>query len=196
MRRVGRPRAFDIDDKLRDVYATFRSSGFSGASLDDLARDTGLSRPSLYAAFGDKRSMYLRALELVNSDLNNAADRLETLNLPIRAALEIWFAKAVEAYVGGRPVAGGCLALCTATAEAVSDEEIRAGLSTVLSTTRVRMGKWFETAGYADHAARADLAAALMHSLSLRARAGEGEGALNDAWRRALPLLLDAEGVD
>lgn len=190
MRRAGRPRAFDADAKLRDIYATFRRDGFSGASLDDLAHDTGLSRPSLYAAFGDKRAMYLRTLELVTSDLNQAADRLEALALPLEATLEIWFSKAAEAYLGGRPAAGGCLALCTAAAEAVSDEAVRDRLREVLTTTRLRLQKWFEAAGLADHAARADLAAALMHSLSLRARAGEDSETLNKAWRRAVPLLV------
>ena len=41
----------------------FRTRGYAGTSLDDLVDATGLARPSLYAAFGDKRALYLAALD-------------------------------------------------------------------------------------------------------------------------------------
>src|SRR5579872_7287735 len=59
----GRPRAYDPDAALSRVMETFWKSGYAGTSLDDLAAATGMNRPSLYAAFGDKRALYVKALE-------------------------------------------------------------------------------------------------------------------------------------
>ena len=57
------------DVTLRQVYKIFRSNGFAGTSLDDIAQATGLNRPSLYAAFGDKRTMYLAAIRMVRDSI-------------------------------------------------------------------------------------------------------------------------------
>ncbi len=59
----GRPRGFDIDFALDCAVDVFWKHGFQGASLQDLTKAMGLNKPSLYAAFGDKRSLYLKALE-------------------------------------------------------------------------------------------------------------------------------------
>ena len=44
---------------METVVELFRSKGFAAVSLDDLSDTTGLSRPSLYRAFGNKLSMYM-----------------------------------------------------------------------------------------------------------------------------------------
>ena len=59
----GRPRGFDTADVLKAASERFRTHGFAGTSLDDLVDATGLARPSLYAAFGDKRAIYLAVLK-------------------------------------------------------------------------------------------------------------------------------------
>ena len=43
--------------------AVFWHAGYSGTSLDDITAGTGMNRPSLYGAFGDKRALYLHTLE-------------------------------------------------------------------------------------------------------------------------------------
>jgi len=62
-RERGRPRAFDVDAALDRALEVFWKHGFQGASLLELTESMGLSKPSLYAAFGDKESLYLKALE-------------------------------------------------------------------------------------------------------------------------------------
>lgn len=47
---------------MQRLTATFWTSGYQGTSIDDLERSTGLARTSLYAAFGDKQAMFVRAL--------------------------------------------------------------------------------------------------------------------------------------
>ncbi|MGE5163663.1 MAG: helix-turn-helix domain-containing protein, partial [Sphingobacteriales bacterium] len=54
-RRRGRPRAYNPDTALARAADVFWRNGYDGTSLDDLVAATGMNRPSLYAAFGDKR---------------------------------------------------------------------------------------------------------------------------------------------
>lgn len=60
---VGRPRAFDTDEALDRAMHLFWGKGFLGTSLFDLTEAMGISRPSLYAAFGNKESLFRRAVE-------------------------------------------------------------------------------------------------------------------------------------
>src|SRR5580700_8584822 len=59
----GRPRAYDPEEALNRATGAFWRSGYSGTSLDVLSEATGMNRPSLYGAFGDKRALYLTTLK-------------------------------------------------------------------------------------------------------------------------------------
>jgi TetR/AcrR family transcriptional repressor of nem operon len=59
---MGRPREFDFNNTLELAMQAFWAKGYEATSLDDLCTATGLGRSSLYAAFGDKQSLYLSAL--------------------------------------------------------------------------------------------------------------------------------------
>lgn len=52
---IGRPREFELEEAARDAMNVFWDLGYEAASLPDLIAGTGLSRGSLYKAFGDKR---------------------------------------------------------------------------------------------------------------------------------------------
>jgi AcrR family transcriptional regulator len=60
---VGRPRAFDTDEALDQAMHLFWRKGFLGTSLFDLTEAMEISRPSLYAAFGNKESLFRQAVE-------------------------------------------------------------------------------------------------------------------------------------
>lgn len=70
--KKGRPRTFDLDDALLAAMNTFWAKGFDGTSMKDLTKAMNISGPSLYAAFGDKRELYLKAIDRY-ADVNGCA---------------------------------------------------------------------------------------------------------------------------
>jgi AcrR family transcriptional regulator len=76
----GRPRTFDADDALDRALKVFWRKGYQGASLPNLTRAMGINRPSLYAAFGNKQSLFCKALERYNDQ--NAAYLRHALAAP------------------------------------------------------------------------------------------------------------------
>ncbi|MBK5948775.1 TetR family transcriptional regulator [Rhodobium orientis] len=60
---MGRPRNFDYDEALVRAMSVFWTKGYDGASVRDLTGAMGIAGPSLYAAFGDKRELYLKTID-------------------------------------------------------------------------------------------------------------------------------------
>ncbi|GHJ40684.1 TetR/AcrR family transcriptional regulator [Streptomyces sp. TS71-3] len=63
---MARPRGFDERSVLEAVREQFWNAGYAATSLDDLMQVTGLGKGSLYAAFGDKHRLFLKALRNYN----------------------------------------------------------------------------------------------------------------------------------
>jgi len=84
---MGRPRSFDEDVAVARAGRLFARLGYEGASVDDLVRELGVHRGSLYSTFGSKRALYLRVLA---EHVDGLADRgTDTdLTLLLRAAVE------------------------------------------------------------------------------------------------------------
>lgn len=79
-RRTGRPLSFDRDAALVSAMHLFWRHGYEGTSVAELTRVMGITPPSLYAAFGDKRRLFLEAvdrylggLEAIERTVSNAA---------------------------------------------------------------------------------------------------------------------------
>lgn len=163
---------------LDAVLDVFWAKGFSAASLEELAAAAGVSRPSLLAALGDKRSMYVRSLQRFVANLDAALGTVRTDGHTAADELFSFFLRSIELYTTSSPPRG-CLVMCTAPAEAVNDEMVRSFLARVTSQLDHAFAKLLDrtAAGtsFGDPSrtlARARLATAVMQSLSLRARSG------------------------
>lgn len=192
----GRPRAYDADQALTQARDAFWDGGYAGTSLDDLVAATGMNRPSLYGAFGDKHRLYLSTLERYRA-LGRAAMTEElSADRPLAEVLQALFARAITLYSGGANGARGCYLIGTAATEAVHDSEVRAVLAAGLHELdkilemRLRQAQSRgELPRDSDPAALARVLCAVMNSLALRARAGDSPGVLTATAAAAVSLL-------
>src|SRR5258708_5081073 len=125
-KRRGRPRAYQPKIALGKALDLFRKDGFAATSLDDLSAATGMNRPSLYGAFGDKRELYIKSYQRYRADARAAMVDLFREEMPIRRRLERIYAVALDIYLSGEAGPRGCFTVMTAASEAVADQEIRA----------------------------------------------------------------------
>lgn len=120
---IGRPREFELEEAARDAMNVFWDLGYEAASLPDLIAGTGLSRGSLYKAFGDKKGLLLAALDLYTADgLKATADILSqpgSVAEAIRASLLRY-----AALSWGEKGRRGCLVVSLTTEMAARDEQV------------------------------------------------------------------------
>lgn len=173
----GRPREYDEAAVLDAVIGVFWRKGFSGASLPDLAEAAGITRPSLYTAVGDKLSMYLRSLEHFKAALEQQLSASLDASRPLAEGLTDFYFGGIDLYLSGGDQPRGCLAICTASTEAVEEPEIRKALRTILDMMDNAFEQRFSQAlgpgKRADAKPLAAMASATLHSLAVRARAGQ-----------------------
>jgi AcrR family transcriptional regulator len=187
--RRGRPRGFDPEVALKKASDAFKAEGFASTSLDDIVRATGLNRPSLYAAFGDKKALYVAALDRLWSAIDKQFAALEAANLSLTDSVQRILKGSIDAYTAG-PNPQGCLAICTATAEAAGDADIRERLDRVLDLMDARIAAVYARAGDNHPQAKARLLAGVLHSMSVRARAGQPRAVLEQMAEEALQILV------
>lgn len=119
----GRPRSFDTEAAVERAMNVFWSRGYHATALPDLLRATKLSRGSLYAAFGDKHSLFLRALDRYIADALTRMDiELGPSSEPVDG-LRAYLAGYVDRTSGARG-RRGCLLVATAMELAGQDADV------------------------------------------------------------------------
>jgi AcrR family transcriptional regulator len=195
-RRRGRPPAYDPQVAVKRATDAFWRTGYAGTSLDQITAATGMNKPSLYAAFGDKHRLYLESL--AQYWRQSLADMREALaaELPLDEALMRVYEGALSVYFSGTGRPRGCFVIGTAVTEAVEDRQIRNSLASGLRAFDSDFERRFRAArengelkSDADPAALAVLATATLHTIAIRARAGASRDDLRELARKAIRVL-------
>lgn len=194
----GRPRAYDPDQALARARDAFWDGGYTGTSLEELSDATGMNRPSLYGAFGDKRALYLQVMERYRA-MGRAAMKEElSYELPLAEALRGAFGRAITIYLAGAHGPRGCFLTNTSATEAVRDPDIRAafaaGLHELDDQVEARLRFALERGELntdIDPVALARVLGGVLNSLALRARAGESRAVLEATAEAAVRLVTE-----
>jgi AcrR family transcriptional regulator len=120
--KTGRPRSFDADEALDKALEVFWRSGYEGASLTDLTEAMGITRPSLYAAFGNKEELFRKALDRYAERAGAVLSSLE--NPSARAAVEEFLVRSVTGQCN-QSRARGCLFVQGALSSSEQSEHVR-----------------------------------------------------------------------
>jgi TetR/AcrR family transcriptional repressor of nem operon len=144
----GRPRSFDTEAAVERAMNVFWSRGYHATALPDLLRATKLSRGSLYAAFGDKHSLFLRALDRYVADALTRMDiELDPRREPIDG-LRAFLAGYVDrtSGAGGRR---GCLLVATAMELAGHDPDVEGRIRSFFKAMEAKVAGAFSRANAA-----------------------------------------------
>lgn len=193
--RRGRPRTFDRDAALTVATRLFWERGYEGVSIGDLTEAMGIRSGSLYAAFGDKMSLFREVVEAYGrSPVGAFADAALREEPTAYGAFARILREAARIYPDPAHPAG-CLAISAATNVTLQDAEVRAYLRDLRNRnvaafeTRLREAKQAgELPAKADPRALADYAAIVLQGLSQRAQ----DGATADELAAAAELALTA----
>ena len=177
-RRRGRPRAFEAETALAQAMDVFWKDGFAATSLDDLSAATGLNRPSLYGAFGDKRALYLKAYGQYRKRMSETFQPLFQARAPLPAKLRRILVSALDLYLSGVDGPRGCFTVLSAASDAIADPELHELVAEAIEGTDRAFARLFagardegELPASADPRRLARMASATIHTLSIRARA-------------------------
>src|ERR1700738_545914 len=198
-KRRGRPRTYQPEVALGKALDLFRKDGSAATSLDDLSAATGMNRPSLYGAFGDKRELYIKSYARYRADARAAMIDIFRDEQPIRKRLERIYAVALDIYLSGEAGPRGCFTVMTAASEAVADPDIRAMVLEGLAELDKAFAACFriarekgELASSADPHVLAQLASATLHTIAIRARAGVPRKELEAIVKGAIDVMVGA----
>jgi len=195
-RRRGRPRAYEPEIALGKALDLFRKSGFAATSLDDLSQATGMNRPSLYGAFGDKRELYIKSYQRYRDDARAATVEIFREDMPIHKRLLRIYSVALDIYLDSESPRG-CFTVMTAGSEAVGDPDIRAMVLDALAELDKAFAASFrrarekgELASSADVQTLGLLASAVLHTTAIRARAGVPRKELEASIKGAVDVMV------
>ena len=187
----GRPRTFDTEVAMRAIVETFRERGYAATSLDDLSQATGLSRPSLYAAYGDKLSMYLSAIDAFSTAAAEQAIDALVGGTTVETSLRDFYGAMLDVYYGAETAASGCLVYGTAPSTTY-EEQVRQRLADSideLDRAMLRRLRDLGVEGSAEIRAAAEAAANTLIGLSVRVRSGASKRTLSAQARRSARLI-------
>lgn len=178
-KRRGRPRAYEPEVAIGQALKLFRRTGYAATSLDDLSAATGMNRPSLYGAFGDKRALYIKSYQRYRDDYSAGAVDIFNADIDIRERLTRFLTLALDIHMAGEAGPSGCFTVMTVASDAIADPEIsamvREGFRDIDDAfvwcfrKAIARGELPDTI---DVTVRAQMASAMIYLSAVRSRAG------------------------
>lgn len=188
---MGRRREFDVEKALDAALCVFWRKGYEGASYTDLTEATGVERPALYSAFGNKEALFRRALVRYYECYLNFIP--EALKLPTaREVAEHILYRSAELHTQ-YPDHTGCLGINGVLAGSDETEPVRQALIEARATGETQLRERFEQAiaeGDLPSNTRSDALAAfvmaVLHGMAVQAKAGFSRNMLEAVAEQAL----------
>jgi AcrR family transcriptional regulator len=178
----GRPRSFDRETALEKALLAFWEHGYEATSVSDLTRVMGIGAPSLYAAFGDKRSLFEEVVREYGTKYGSYGDRALAEEPTARSAVERMLREAAVEYTDpAHP--SGCLVIHAATncttpeVEQSLRDRRNANIAAFESRIRADIAAG-ELPPDTDAAALARYTGAIIQGMSQQARDGASRGEL------------------
>jgi AcrR family transcriptional regulator len=173
----GRPRAFDPEQALSAALEVFWRRGYEGASMAELTEAMGITKPSLYACFGNKEALFRKALDLYERD--KLCYMQSALSEPTSKAVAERLLRGALAIQTNSSDPKGCMGVIssvggTAHSECIRDEIIARRASSELALIE-RLKRAREEGDLPDHAdpqALAGYLSAVMQGMAVQASAG------------------------
>ena len=136
---MARPRSFDEHEVVAAARDEFWERGYAATSVDDLTAATGLGKGSLYGAFGDKHSLYLRALDdYVVSSLDDVRASLRNTKLSAYERLAGHIRGQAKALVADKD-RRGCLMAKSAAELGATDDAVEKKVELAYTTWRAEL---------------------------------------------------------
>jgi len=132
---MARPRQFDEQAALMAAQQLFWAKGYQATSTRELTQTMGLTQPSLYNAFGDKRSLFLRSLDDYLDRTMRARIQRHESSLPPGRALVAYIAESISLSLAD-PQHRGCMLINVALEASEDDPEFKALIATELGHLR------------------------------------------------------------
>ena len=195
-RKPGRPATIDTDGAMQAIVELFRAKGYDAVSLDELSDVTGLSRPSLYRAFGNKLSMYIAAMDAFGGQVAEIAVPALQKDDALDVALAGFFRRMLSIYYRDGEIAPGCLVFGTAPSsadEAAIKARLSFGIEQLDLLMRARILKAYPASEPAQLETAVHIAANTLIAFSARAKSGAPRAeleAMGTASARAITSLL------
>lgn len=191
---MGRQREFDVEKALDAALCVFWRKGYEGASYADLTEATGVERPALYSAFGNKESLFRQAV--VRYEERYLTYIPEALKLPTaREVIAHIFYNAIDLNTR-YPAHTGCLGINGAIAVSDDSEPVRQALVEARAEGEARIRERLEKAreeGDLPSSSKPEAVTAfvmaVLHGMAVQAKAGFGRDILTAVADQALSTL-------
>ena len=180
----GRPRAFDRDEALDRAMHLFWRRGYEATSISDLTETMGITPPSLYAAFGDKKRLFLETVDRYQAGPGSFAQAALCEEPTAERAMRRLLMDTIESFFEKNNPRGCMVVLaatnCTTESSDILDElAARRRAAERVIRDRIAAGrKASEFAADTDVDALAGMIATTLYGLSIKARDGASRASL------------------